>query len=314
LPQARFVLQLWWIIVVAGTSIALLGLLQKATGAPAIFWAHVAFAGQTTKTFFATYFYHANAGAFLNLTWPFTAGLALRSIQRGSYPLVRALLASAFVIDVVAVMANTSRMAQAVAGVLFLLLLVLLAPMLWTGARHVPWQVSAGAVVFLGLIVVAIAYASQWQQALARWEHTAISDDPRWQGSQVGWTMAKQAGWFGWGSGSFRAVFPRFQDATVLEGTWSYLHQDYLQTIIEWGWLGAALWAVLFCGSMANGVMQLWNDERPMLPRYRLLMRLALVALAGVAIHALVDFPLQIASVELYAAVALGITAAKIAG
>jgi len=309
MSQPAFVLQLWWTIVIAGTSIALLGLLQKATGAEAIFWAHPSFLGQTTKTFFATYFYHANAGAFLNLTWPFAAGLALRSIMRGSHPLPRALLVSCFVIDVVAVMANTSRMAQAVAGVLFLVLLVLLAPMLWKGAQHVPWGVSLSAIAFLSLIVVAIASASQWQQARARWQHTTISQDARWQAAQVGWTMAKRAGLFGWGPGTFRAVFPRFQDATPLDGTWSYLHQDYGQTIIEWGWLGATLWGVLLFGSMLHAAMQLCKNGTRLLPRYRLLVRLALVALAGVAIHALVDFPLQIASIQLYAAVCLGITA-----
>lgn len=301
--RQRFVLELWWIIVVSGTSISLLGLLQKATGAEMIFWAH---ASPPMTTFFATYYYHANAGAFLNLTWPFAAGLALRSMERGHHPLVRAMLISFFVIDLVAVMANTSRMAQLVAGLLLLGMLIFFAPRLFKGAANVPWQVSAGTIVLLLLVVGAIAYSSQWERALARWE--TMNDGPggRWDAAQVGWTAAKEAGWFGFGPGSFRAVFPRFQDATELEGTWSFLHQDYLETIIEWGWFGAALWAVVFFGGMGNGVMELWSNGRRMLPRYRLMMTLALFALAGVAMHALVDFPLQIASVELYAAVCAG--------
>ncbi len=123
----------------------------------------------------------------------------------------------------------------------------------------------------------------------------------------MGWTAAKGAGPFGFGPGTFRAVFPRYQDATELEGTWIFLHQDYLQTIIEWGWLGAALWAVLFFGAMVNGIAVLWRNGRRMLPRYRIVVRLAVIAIAGVAVHAQADFPLQIASVQVYAATVLGI-------
>ncbi len=72
--RPKFILELWWVIVIAGTSISLLGLLQKATGAPMIFWATPTGPPPPPTTFFATYFYHANAGAFLNLTWPFAAG------------------------------------------------------------------------------------------------------------------------------------------------------------------------------------------------------------------------------------------------
>jgi hypothetical protein len=42
-------------------------------------------------------------------------------------------------------------------------------------------------------------------------------------------------------------------------------------------------------------------------PRYRLFLPVILLALFGIALHALVDFPFQIASLQLYAAVYLGI-------
>jgi len=49
---------------------------QKATGAQMIFCTR---ARLGATTFFATYYYHGNAGEYLNLVWPLVAGLAVRA-------------------------------------------------------------------------------------------------------------------------------------------------------------------------------------------------------------------------------------------
>ena len=87
-----------------------------------------------------------------------------------------------------------------------------------------------------------------------------------------------------------------------------FAHQDYLQTLTEWGWLGGIAWAVLVFGGLGVSLTRLRTARlRPCTIEEGLLAG-AWVALAGVMIHALVDFPLQIPSIQLYTAVLVGIT------
>ena len=120
--SSRWLLRLWYVISLIGGSIAFLGLLQKATGAQMIFWQPPPPPEYGVTTFFATYFYHGNAGAFLNLVWPLIAGLVIRAFTSRSQPGMRALWTIVFIITIGGVVANTSRMAQVVALVLLIII------------------------------------------------------------------------------------------------------------------------------------------------------------------------------------------------
>ena len=120
--SSRWLLRLWYVIGLVGGSIAFLGLLQKATGAQMIFWQPPPPPEFGVTTFFATYFYHGNAGAFLNLVWPLSAGLVIRAFTNRSHPGMRALWTIVFILTIAGVLANTSRMAQLVALVLLVII------------------------------------------------------------------------------------------------------------------------------------------------------------------------------------------------
>ena len=306
----RWLLRLWYSIGLVAGSIAFLGLLQKATGARMIFWQTVPPAG--VSPFFATYYYHGNAGAFLNLVWPLTAGLAVRAFTTPSHPAMRAMWVSVFVLTIAAVAANTSRMAQLIALLLLIALGVQLGPALLRKVSHTTKTVGLAGAIAILLALFALGQATHLEQPFNRWQSVSerISSDERWRASLVAVGALHDIGFFGFGPGTFRAVFPSYNNVAnkLAPGTWRFLHEDYLQTALEWGWTGSGLWAVLFFGGIAIGIRSYKKSAaRHWTRRRRLLQPLVIVALAGVALHALVDFPLQIASIQLYVATYLGL-------
>lgn len=303
-----WLLRLWHTLVIAGVSIAMLGLLQKATGAQMIFWRSAP--PWEVKTFFATFFYHANAGAFLNLVLPVTAGLAVWTLARCAGPLARAVWASAFLIVVIAVLSNTSRMGQAVG---FLTIAAIVTAVIRPASRVIvrtEKHTLIVGVVVVAITAFAIAQASHLDRPLGRWQQfmKQLPVDQRWAANRAAITAVDDAGLFGFGPGVFRAVFPHYQQvfADRLHGTWRFLHNDYLQTLLEWGWVGSALIAALFFGSIAVAIRSYRNTES-WSTRQRILLPCVVLALIGVALHAMVDFPLQILSIQLLVASFLGI-------
>jgi hypothetical protein len=306
----RWLLRLWYVIGLVAGSIAFLGLLQKATGARMIFWQTAPPWG--VSTFFATYYYHGNAGAFLNLVWPLTAGLAIRAFTTRSHPGMRAMWVSVFILTVAGVLANTSRMAQLLALLLLVAICLQFGAALLRKLSGTEKSVALGGAIAILLTLIALAQATHLEQPLNRWQSMSgqIPNDARWLASRVAIDALPDAGFFGFGPGTFRVVFPAYNSVSInhVPGTWRFLHEDYLQTLLEWGWVGSSLWALLLFGGIAVGIRSYNKYARPgWTPRRRLLQPLVVMALIGVALHALIDFPLQIASIQLYVATYLGL-------
>jgi O-Antigen ligase len=307
----RWLLRLWYVVALIGGSIAFLGLLQKATSAQMIFWQPPPPPHLWVSTFFSTYYYHGNAGAFLNLVWPLSLGLVIRSFSKRSHPGLRAIWIVILIITIAGVMANTSRMAHIVALLLMVAVCVQFGPVLLRNLSGAQKSVAVVGAVAVVLALIAVAQASHLEQPLGRWQaQTArIPTDARWQAWSVAIAALPETGLFGSGAGTFRVVFPAYKVAAKSDvaGTWRFLHQDYLQTLLEWGWLGSSLWALLFFGGITVAIRNYRKYALGWTPRRRVLQPLVVIALAGVAVHALVDFPLQIESIQLYVAACLGL-------
>jgi hypothetical protein len=303
-----WLLRLWYTLGVAGGSIALLGLIQKASGAKMIFWKPPMW--PPLGTFFATFVYHANAGAFLNLVLPSVVGLTCWIVSREGNRVSRAFLITTAMIIVLAILSNTSRMAQAIGGLLVIGLIATVLRPLLRRAIHLEKRTLVVAAVIAGVGILAVGQASHLDEPLGRWRQFTkeLPVDERWAADRTAFNAVGDAGLFGFGPGTFRAIFPHYQIASASppHGTWRFLHDDYLQTLLEWGWIGGVLAASLFLGGIAVAIRNYLRREG-WSNRQRILLPCVILALIGVAIHAFVDFPLQIFSIQLIVATYLGI-------
>src|SRR5882724_272304 len=237
----RWLLRLCYTIGLVAGSIAFLGLLQKATGARMIFWQTAPPWGATT--FFATYYYHGNAGAFLNLVWPLTAGLAIRAFTARRHPATRAMWLSVFILTIAGVLANTSRVAQLIAILLLIAICLRFGPALLRKVWRTEKGIALAGTVAVLLALIALAQATHLEQPLNRWQSLGerIPTDARWQAWRVAAGALSDIGLFGFGPATFRVVFPFYNGVPIqrVPGTWRFLHEDYQQTALEWGWLGS---------------------------------------------------------------------------
>jgi O-antigen ligase len=302
----QWLMRLWWTAGIAGGSIALFGLLQKATGAEMIFWQPRPRLG--TSPFFSVYYYHANAGAFMNLVFPLTFGLTWRAFQRKQFG-ARAIWITLSVIMIAATVANTSRMAQLLAlGIGVAVAIILVPRMIGMFSNGHTGVVLAGAIAVL-IVILAAAPISHLEQPLKRWNEVnqTYKTDERWSALKVGVNALPDAGLLGFGPGTLRVLFPYYTGAAGVHGIWRFLHNDYLQTLLEWGVIGGTLWAAIFFGGPAVAIRARIGHGSDWRPHQRLLLSLVVIALIGLAVHALVDFPFQITSIQLYVATYLGV-------
>lgn len=295
--------RVWWCIGLTGTSIIFLGLVQRASGLPLMF----PYTDQARMPFFGTYFYHGNAGAFINLVLPAIAGLLLVSIRKAVDDLGRLLWVPALLMALAGAGICFSRAALVITGG------IAIAMGIWA-VRHLPGSFSRGwAILYAALVLLVLAGVSLalgWEPMIEKWRmlgQQLNAGNPRYLAVLAAWRMVGDAGALGFGPGTFGIAFPHYTEflGTSIRGVWRFAHQDYLQTWIEWGWVGMTLWVGLFGGGIWKGLR--WLRTGKLHTEDRTLLFAGLVALGGVAMHAMIDFPLQIASLQLYVAVYLGL-------
>lgn len=290
----------------SGTVVCLLGDVLKIAGEPLMryFWT----ATDLSWNNFALYAYQGNAGAFLNLVWP----LILVFTRRAYTPTVSTGRRVLWTIGTVACGAALFLNASKAALVIGLLIL--------------PWpflsrmrRMRRKYVVLLGagtlLLVVAGLVSSEHfvrETAFQRMTNTREVAES-WGGRVEAYRQYVNAlptvGAFGLGPGLFQLAFP-YQESPLgmrTVGLREFAHEDYLQTVLEWGWAGTALWSLLAAGGIYRAIRSYAQRTRFTSKTERHLLLAALLGVGGTLTQALIDFPLQIASIRLFFLVLLAL-------
>jgi hypothetical protein len=322
-----------WTIGCTGISLTAFGLVQRVADPPGM---NGIFGIRDREgwTYFATYLYHANAAAFVNLILPIVIAWAVLAFRRDTSQGPKAF----WLCGVIICAAGAFITASKAGAVLTILLLIALA--IWqirsflaaTGANHPRWVLPAA--ILAGLAALIAVTALSWQQQALRWGElpkafgiTGLNAVSLHKVQFIGGgarvlvykacieKLIPSAGLWGFGPGTFFETFSKYTgpdefgigiDGDSWTRSWPMAHQDYLQTIIEWGWIGGALWGSIVVGGVVVGFRNYLREcQAP--SSDRALLFCSALALAGVAAHAFVDFPLQIGSIQLYAACLLGL-------
>lgn len=293
--------RLWATLAGTGTSIVLLGLAQRLTAAPSIFWDLETNLG---GTFFAVFRYHANAGAFINLALPLTAALAIRAFQTEGANAARVGWTLASLATAAAAFVNVSRAANIVSAVLVFCLAVWISALRPKAKKQAPQKFLLPAIGALAAVAL-LAFSFGLEKTSARWGEGALRQIAPESGRAQAYRIIAEeslpaAGPLGFGPGTFEKVFEthRAQSDIPLRGRYDFAHSDALQTVVEWGWAGALAWLAIFGGALLRSAK---NALFAQSPETRTLAAACALSLAGVLVHGCIDFPFQIASLQLFA-------------
>ena len=317
--------QRWWrdffwnLIAVVGASVAVYGLLARAGIMPPM----VVQPSFPTSPF-GPFNYHGIAGAFLNLTIPAQLGLAAIWLSRPGHwakGIFHTLLALATISGVLINVSRGAALIGLMEAATFLFFFIRqyrrsdqFSRKYRTRNYTGPIALVAGAVVvlFVGFIAVT-GPASRWSSFANYFDTLHSSRVLAWR---VAWGMMTTHPFFGSGAGSFKVRFPishhwiqslyshwiqTFYHPGHHISQWSYASNDYLQNLVQFGWVGAAAWAgILFGWIWQMRKVGLFFNLPPM--SVDAIFRLcACIGLLGVLVHATFDYPLEIASLQLYA-------------
>ncbi|MFH1499613.1 MAG: O-antigen ligase family protein [Verrucomicrobiota bacterium] len=300
LTRRTAVMAIMTALVVNGTVLALIGILQKATGAREVLWLFKVRWGY----FVATIIYKNHAGAFFYLILAFAAALLLWHAQRGSRRLAKTSPAPVYgfcavILATVVILSNSKGALLLMLGYLAVCLIGF-AVWLCVGGRASGNRVQA--LVAGGLLVVFIVAGGhhlrldkpfERVQTLIEQGENNVSVKSRLVVAKATAEMAEDKLWTGWGAGGFQHFFPVYQqNYAELQPKprrkpqfWRHAHNDYLQGLSEYGIVGL-LFPAAMLGWWLIRLGRLRVHRRPVI-------LLAVGGLFLVMLHSWFDFQMQ---------------------
>ncbi len=300
------------ILIVIGCGLALYGLYNYLNGIEMIYGLEKkAYLGNLT----ATYVNSNSMSAYLALTIPLAVGLFLSGIlgrQSGdgkSRPRITTFILppAIFVMTAALIFTHSRDGWISFFGSIFFLSLLLLR------IRHkTPKTLTRIAVTILvTLIILGTAGSTSLYQAVKNKSAASLSNpfrgvplESRIEVYRGSLQMIAHRPLLGVGPGNFPLVYPRYRDKKHIIFM-NETHNDYLQFASEMGIFSLAAFLVLLFLYFRNGIRYLLSSKN----MYSLGLTLGcMVSIAGVALHASMDFPFQIPANALTFWVILGLT------
>ena len=292
--------RLLWATTGTTLSLAVYGIAERVLNLPLLFYLNT----DRTGNVFASFFYHGNSGAFINLSIPAIAGLTLLAFRTRNADLQRAVL----IVSLVLMLSASVLIASKATMVVTLILCVATGLAFRRQLPRMP-RISILGTAGVALLALAGILLLGFDRASERWNalpELLTLENTRFKIWTACLRMLPDAGPWGIGPGNFAIAFPHYTHGLGINEGLTDACQDYLQTTIEWGWIGFLVWGILVIGGFRNS-MTVPNPRSSAITMDEVIRISSSLALAGVLLHSLVDFPLQVPAIQLYATVHLGI-------
>lgn len=286
---------LLWVLCINASLLALEAILQRLSGTNKLLWLVVPRWNDVAAGQFGPYAYRANAASYFNLVWPVCLGfwLVLRRAARSSLRLGHRLgsgnhlvLLPGAVLMAACPIISTSRGGALVAVATIVICMGLLLRIarqesLWfrVGTCSL-FAVILGFSAFLGLKELVPRFQTIFTDQMSLRTEIYANAVP----------IAREFPVFGTGAGTFGSVYQLYR-ITPTQDWAAYVHDDWLETRISFGWVGFSmillmLGLVLARWFAGGGIPCRWEFPA-----------MIWVALGGGFLHAKFDFPLQIYSI-----------------
>jgi hypothetical protein len=328
--STRWLRRFIYAMAFTGIAFAVFGIWQKVSVNALRIWP----VDKPPPTAFGTFWYHGNAASFLNLTWPLSLTATLWAFQGQRSHLAKAFWTAGTAATLSALAMNSSKGGHLIAAGLAAVMIVTLLLKLRLVVAEYGWKqvLAFSGLVATVLLVLVVATdtatsASRWMEYFNRTEA-----DSRLTTARICLGMLPSAGLFGFGPGTFIAIFQHHVAEAQIhqDAIWKFAHDDWLQYFVEWGFFGGAVWLVLWSLPVRRAAEHVWEIIKPgfglekkrtrrsrerwqgSLEALRTYLTFGgSFALAGVLVHAMMDFPLQIMSLQIYAFALAGMLVAR---
>ena len=315
----------------SGVLIGLIGIAQRSSGTSSILWLDELKQGLITKHFFATYRSPGIAACFLNVS--LALGLpsllnALRDDQftkgfRANHPMAYLMINTTGVIILICAVITAGSKAGMAFGLFTIILFSILnrhaigkaltdsSTQLFFGNKPIERNIFIGSIICITVLLILsfAGHMSDRWSAAHKLDYSSMTG--RLQANEVMLKMMGDDGWgaLGMGPGSFYPLFPYYSGKidTIITGVWVYAHNDYLQTLVEWGWLGTLVLAACIGGGWLILAREILFHRTDHSKNRFIHMRGYLIAMLIFLMHATIDFPFQIESLAVVFSIMLGV-------